>query len=144
MVANAILATKILGEPFESNKIYGILLVIIGSVLSTLFGPAGSDEQLDLESLQDYWTDRVFLIFFGVWCGLILCDYVLLKVYEHKNWSSKTADHSKIEHGANFMLASYTAIAAFWAALSMLLMKSLMVVISSFDVKYFQSALYVY
>lgn len=135
LVCNAILATKFLGEPFERNKIFGIALVVLGSVLSVIFGPESSDDPITIDNIKSRWTNLIFLLFFAVWSGLTLFDFALVKVFERKN-ANNTDDH-EIVHGANFLMISYTSIAAYFGSINVLLMKSIVTILGSFEVDYF-------
>eukprot|EP01084_Bolivina_argentea_P306484 529619_1 len=97
LVCNAILATKILGEPFTRNSFFGIVLVIIGSVMAVVYGPKSSTEPVALSYIQTCWENWTFLIYFTVITIMIIIDYACIKVFEQKN--VKSMQVGTIEHG---------------------------------------------
>lgn len=117
LVANAVLATKFLNEKFERSKILGIILVVIGSVCSVLFGPAGSSEEITIEYIKSSWQNMIFIIFFAALSGLAAIDFIFVKLYELKNLQN-TEDHQVI-HGGNFLMMSYVSLAAYFGSVSM-------------------------
>eukprot|EP01084_Bolivina_argentea_P306483 529618_1 len=141
LVCNAILANKLLGEPFTRNSFYGIVLVIIGSVMAVIFGPKSSTAPVTLLYIETCWRNWIFLIFFTLFTIIAITDYALLKIFEQKNAASIELSHT-ITHGRSFMMISYISLAAYCGSVNVLFMKSLMIIIGSFDVFYFRNYLF--
>ena len=124
------LVTKFLGEKFDSQKLIGIILVIIGSVCAVIFGPSGSSETYTVAILQNNWVNTNFLIFFCVLSGLALLDYFMVKIYETRNRRATALKHENKEdddeemvmeiiHGGKFLMPSYTWLAAYFGSVNM-------------------------
>eukprot|EP01084_Bolivina_argentea_P299714 516650_1 len=141
LVCNAILANKILGEPFTRNNLYGIILVIIGTIIAIIFGPKSTTKQITLEYVESCWRNHVFLIFFIVLTLFLFADFILVKAFEKKNEKS-IATSSIIAHGADFLMVSYIALAAYCGSVNVLFMKSLMIFMGSFEAAYFRHYLF--
>lgn len=131
LVANAILATRFLGERLGIQQCIGILLVIVGSVGSVLFGPTATSGDLTIEYIKECWANSVFLIFFGSLTGVALIDYLLVRGFEHKNKPHKD-EEKPIVYGANFLMISYVFLAAYFGSLNMLFSKSLVTILGTF------------
>eukprot|EP01084_Bolivina_argentea_P299713 516646_1 len=141
LVFNAILATKILNEPFTRQNLYGIALVVIGSVIAVIFGPKSNTDNVTLSYIEACWRNPVFEIFFIGVTLLFLIDYILVRVFEKKNAKSIALSHT-IVYGANFLMVSYIGIAAYFGSVNVLFMKSLMIIIGSFQFSYLSNYLF--
>eukprot|EP01084_Bolivina_argentea_P252087 423053_1 len=140
LVCNALLAPKFLGEPFKRNNLYGITLVIIGSVFAVVFGPKSSTEPITMKYIERCWRAHNFVIFFSVLTIAVIIDYILVKIYERKNYNSM--DNHKIAHGANFLMISYISLASYFGSTNVLFMKSAVIIIGSFELLYFTDYLF--
>eukprot|EP01083_Nonionella_stella_P280966 956008_1 len=136
LVANTILATKFLGEPFEKNDIWGILLVILGSVLAVIFGPKSQGPDPTVEELQQLAAEPAFLIFFFIFTGIALGDFIGVKYYERKNFTDK--ENKEVKHGAKFLMVSYVALASYFGSVNVLFMKAIVLILAGFEVDYFK------
>ena len=136
LVFNAGLAYKILKEPLRRNNIYGIFLVIVGSVIAVRFGPKSSGDIITFSYIESCWQNHVFLIFFFTLTLFLFADYLLVRGYEKQNAKSMELTHT-ITEGANFMMISYISFAAYCGAVNVLFMKSLMIILGSFHFYYF-------
>mmetsp|Transcript_45029 Transcript_45029/g.71968 ORF Transcript_45029/g.71968 Transcript_45029/m.71968 type:complete len:461 (+) Transcript_45029:35-1417(+) len=141
LVFNALFATKVLHEPFTRNHFFGIVLVIIGSVLAVVFGPKSNTTPTSLAYIESCWRSHVFLIFFTALTIACILDFVAVKMVEKANKNSIEMTHT-IVHGANFAMVSYIAMAAYFGSVNVLFMKSLMIIIGSFEVSYFANYLF--
>lgn len=117
LVANTLLATKVLGEPFFRADIIGIVCVIIGSVLAVWFGPrtAGGDSTMD--ELKWRWADPTYFLFFVILSAIIVADYL------RKNARDHTVT-DELKHGASWLLLSYCLLAGYFGSLAFLFLKS--------------------
>jgi len=134
LVANAILATRFLGEKFERSKIIGIVLVVAGSVCSVLFGPSSSTDDITMDYIKSCWQNIIFIIFFASLSGVMVVLAVFVKLLELKNIQN-TEDH-EIIHGGTFLLGAYCTLAAYFGSVNMLFMKSLVTELGTFEVSY--------
>eukprot|EP01084_Bolivina_argentea_P140580 247086_1 len=141
LVCNAMFANKILGEPFTKQNLYGIILVIIGSVIAVIFGPKSSTAPVTLSYIETCWRNPIFLIFFISLTLLFIIDYAFVRLLEKKNAKSIQLTHT-IEHGANFMMISYIGLAAYFGSVNVLFMKSFMIILGSFSISYFANYLF--
>ena len=80
LVANTLLATKFLGEEIDKNDVYGIILVIIGSILAVVFGPKSDGSSPTIDELKDNAGNTGFMIFFFLLTGITIADIVGIKV----------------------------------------------------------------
>eukprot|EP01084_Bolivina_argentea_P021900 40702_1 len=135
LVCNAVFATKFLNEPFHRSNLYGIILVIIGSIMAVVFGPKSNSTPVTLDYIASCWRSVQFLIFFIWMSALLSLDYFVTKLVERKNY--KSMDNHKITHGSNFLMISYIAIAAYFGSTNVLFMKSAVIIIGSFELSYF-------
>lgn len=134
--------TKFLGETFDSQKLIGIILVILGSVCAVIFGPSGSSETYTVSILKNNWVNTEFLIFFSVLSGLTLLDYCMVKVYETRNRRATVKKHKEenpldeveededtvvmeIIYGGKFLMPSYTWLAAYYGSVNMVCLLSI-------------------
>eukprot|EP01084_Bolivina_argentea_P204942 350080_1 len=123
LVANTMLATKVLGEPFFKADIFGILAVIIGSILAVLFGPRTAGGEATMNELKLRWGDRDFFLFFIILSACIVADYLIVRYYERKNAvDSEVTD--QLIHGSSFLLLSYCLLAGYFGSLAFLFLKS--------------------
>ncbi len=127
LVANAILATKVLSEPFFRTDIFGIVFVMIGSVLAVMFGPRTAGGEATMNDLKKRWGvkggDYDFFLFFIALSTLIVFDYLLVRFYERKNANDETVTN-ELKHGSSFLLISYCLLAGYFGALAFLFLKS--------------------
>lgn len=173
LVANTILATKYLGEPFNCNDILGTILIIIGSILAVVFGPRDECTTPSIHDLQEDYVKGTFLSFFIVWSGLTLFDFMGTKYLEYisninappvyKNvqqvipiehskprsidytpelqsdiGSSATGNDINLSKRKQlFLMISYLYISSYFGSYNVVLMKSIVIIIYSFNVDYF-------
>eukprot|EP01084_Bolivina_argentea_P219527 372309_1 len=135
LVANTILATKFLGEPFEREDIWGIILVIAGSTIAVIFGPKSEGPDPTIDELIDNWTQLPFVIFFSILTGIAIIDFIGVKYYEMLNFNSK--EQTKIIYGRHYLMISYVSLAAYFGSINVLFMKSIVVIIATFTMDYF-------
>eukprot|EP01084_Bolivina_argentea_P310445 537220_1 len=121
LVTNTILAANFLGEPFEKHHLIGIVIVIISSVFLVLFGPNEGDDYTLLEFKQAY-LQLGFVIFSVVLTGLAIWIYWGVKYYELLNETA--GNKNDVKHGRTFLMISYISLAAYFGSISVLLMKS--------------------
>jgi len=123
LVANTMLATKVLGEPFFKSDISGIVCVIIGSILAVWFGPrtAGGDSTMDELKLR--WADPTYFLFFIILSAVVVADYLLVRYFERKNAQDHTVT-DELKHGASWLLLSYCLLAGYFGSLAFLFLKS--------------------
>ncbi len=124
------------GEPFEKNDIWGILLVIAGSILAVVFGPKSQGPDPTVVELQSLAGEAAFLIFFFIFTGIALLDFVMVKYYERKNFTDKS--NKEVTHGAKFLMVSYVALAAYFGSVNVLFMKAIVLILAGFEVDYFK------
>ena len=84
LVGNSILAIVILHEPFHKYDAIGTGLVVIGTVLTVIFGPATKEHNITIEYLIERWQDPGFFVFFIILLLLYVSDYVYVAVLEYK------------------------------------------------------------
>eukprot|EP01083_Nonionella_stella_P128590 389686_1 len=63
LLANTVLATKVLDEPFFKADILGVVSVMIGSVLAVMFGPRTAGGEATMNELKLGWSDTDFFYF---------------------------------------------------------------------------------
>eukprot|EP01084_Bolivina_argentea_P220427 373576_1 len=93
LVGNTILATKYLDEPFPIQDCVGVILVILGSIVTIIVGPkqTHSDDVFTVLVLQSRWINPVFLIFSSSISLLICMDLLVLKILNTANKRKKAA-----------------------------------------------------
>jgi len=123
LVANTLLATQVLGEPFFRADIAGILFVIIGSVLAVMFGPRTAGGEATMNELKQRWGDGAYMTFFVVLSSCIGADYLLVRFFERKNARDESVT-DQLEHAASFLLVSYCLLAGYFGSLAFLFLKS--------------------
>jgi len=123
LVANTMLATKVLDEPFFKSDIIGMLAVIIGSVLAVIFGPRTAGGEATMNELKERWGDSGYFLFFIVLSACIVADYLAVRFYEKKNRDDDTVT-DQLKHGAAFLLISYCLLAGYFGSLAFLFLKS--------------------
>jgi len=123
LVANTMLATKVLGEPFFKADIAGIFFVILGSVLAVIFGPRTAGGDTTMEQLADRWADGSYMVFFVILSSVIGTDYVIVRFYERRNAKDESVT-DELQHGTSFLLVSYCLLAGYFGSLAFLFLKS--------------------
>eukprot|EP01084_Bolivina_argentea_P132288 233460_1 len=124
LVANTILATQILGEPFEKKSYFGVCLVIIGSTLAVMFGPRTGGEHINITMLKQRWSDLEFLIFFCCLSALTIVDFIGIKYYEKLNRMDVSVQEKEVKHGRTFLLLSYGLMNGYFGSNAFLFLKA--------------------
>lgn len=154
LVGNTILATKYLNEPFPIQDIFGVGLVIIGSIGTIMVGPKeqhdttdtnGDNGEFTVANLEYRWKDITFLLFFLSVTFIIIIDFIMIQIFNRINKRKKNdlisrgillyegseiGDHTKI-YKPSFYLISYPLIAAYMASVNFLVLKSFTQIITS-------------
>ena len=119
-----ILATQILGEPFEKKSYFGIALVIIGSIFAVLFGPRTGGQHINITHLMQRWSDFEFLFFFIALSVLTLADFIGIKYFERLNDLDESVAAKEIKHGQTFLMLSYGFMNAYFGSNAFLFIKA--------------------
>jgi len=123
LVANTLLATKVLGEPFFKADICGIFFVILGSVLAVVFGPRTAGGEATMNQLKHRWSDGAYMTFFLALSSGIAADYILVRFFERKNARDDSVT-DELKHATSFLLISYCLLAGYFGSLAFLFLKS--------------------
>lgn len=124
LVVNTILATRILGEPFDKSSYIGIALVIIGSTMAVVFGPRTGGEHNNIDQLKLRWSNSGFMLFFVVLSGVTVIDYIGIKYYERKNDLDETVEKKEVKYGRTFLLLSYGFMNGYFGSNAFLFLKA--------------------
>lgn len=146
LVGNTVLATTYLGEPFPIQDFMGVVLVVLGSIGTIIVGPKEShNASLSVVDLHRRWIAPSFLLFFGVVSVVIVVDAVAERVLRTINlqrraalvergiseWEGQEMGDHTIVSNAGFFLISYPLIAAYFASINFLVLKSFVKVVDA-------------
>eukprot|EP01083_Nonionella_stella_P226468 804231_1 len=130
LVMIAIFSYFILNEPLTIKDGIAICIIGLGIVVVIYFGPSGDENAgITIEQLRIYFQGIPNIINIIILSSITILDYIGVKYAEQQNFKSETND--EITYGKNFLLFSYTYIAAFFAANNTLFIKSAVSIIAS-------------
>eukprot|EP01084_Bolivina_argentea_P256650 432171_1 len=138
LVCNTIFAAKFLGEKLKKHHGYGIMLVIVGSVLTVVFGPnEGPDPTID--QLKQNYSRPIFLFVGIILTTIALFDYLGVKYFQYLNINDEKTiptDKTYIIHGKRYLMVSYICLAAYFGGLSALFIKSGVTLLATMTIEY--------
>eukprot|EP01083_Nonionella_stella_P020365 56471_1 len=160
LVANTVLATKFLNEPFNLNDILGTLFIVIGSTLSVIFGPREDCINPSISELKQNYLQTEFLIFLISLTAITLIDFIGTKYLEYINFASEIHVDYSVNQSKGFsdkeqqvvrtkpvtiqiskckqlfLMISYVFIAAYFGSINVLLMKSTVIILYTINREY--------
>ena len=97
LLVNTILAIIILKEPWNIFDIVGIIVIIIGTVLTVLCGPQSIQNNWTIISFYDRYTDSIFIIMMGLFgfIAALCCVYCkIILILSRRGETSHESSHN--------------------------------------------------
>ena len=117
MAWNVMIASIFLNEALYRKDIIGTTFIIIGAILSVIFGPRSIDEHLTIVQLKDLYKRIPFIVYGSIFIIIFLAVLILLKVYLCKhplNPIQRKSVHYQSTPKDNLIMLAMIFLASFW------------------------------